>query len=78
METPYTSRPLDLYLSYNLTTEGIAILHGRHQLAQKSNSTTLPFREDKLMMLSLESGKEISGAACPTFTCAFKVVDKQD
>jgi hypothetical protein len=70
MDMANTSKPFALYFLYSLTTAGLLALQGPHQLAQKSTSTTFPFKEDRLITLSFISGSEISGASVPTSNCA--------
>jgi len=40
----------------------LLLLHGPHQLAQKSISTTLPFNEERVTIFPFMSAKDISGA----------------
>src|SRR5678810_598206 len=56
------------------TTFGFSLLHGPHQLAQKSTSTYLPRNELSVTVLPSVSGKEISGAGFPTLN-VFGIVD---
>jgi hypothetical protein len=48
----------------------LAALQGTHQLAQKSISTTFPFKEESLTMLSTALGNSISGTVPPILSCA--------
>ena len=48
------------------TTLGFSILHGLHQLAQKSTSTYFPRNEERAILFPLTSGITISGAFLPT------------
>ena len=43
-----TWRPFLPYLFWNSMNQGISILHGPHQVAQKSSRITLPLNDDKL------------------------------
>jgi len=45
----------------------LADLHGPHQEAQKSNSTTLPFKEDNFNVSPFNEGNAISNASLPCF-----------
>src|ERR1700730_16203264 len=42
MATPRITSPLGPYFSLNSISQGISILHGWHQVAQKFTSTTFP------------------------------------
>jgi hypothetical protein len=42
IEMPTTANPRSLCLRSNSVNQGISILHGPHQVAQKLSSTTLP------------------------------------
>ena len=42
MEMPITTSPASRYFSESSIIQGIEFLHGVHQVAQKSSSTTLP------------------------------------
>src|SRR4249919_1626970 len=67
-ETPSIAKFLFLNCLNACTTLGFSLLHGPHQLAQKSTSTYLPRNELSLTVLPSVSGKEISGAVFPTHT----------
>src|SRR3954452_5551863 len=45
IDTPTTWRPSFPYLFWNSTNQGISILHGPHQVAQKSSRITLPLSD---------------------------------
>src|SRR5215831_6159999 len=54
--------------------QGISILQGPHQVAQKSSSTTLPLKSDSLTVLPCASFRAKSGAtlrSLSSFTAAF-------
>src|SRR6188472_1916854 len=65
-ETPSIVKFLFLNCLNACTTLGFSLLHGPHQLAQKSTSTYLPRKELSFTVLSSVSRKEISGAGFPT------------
>ena len=48
IQTPRNSTPLSRYSSYTLLRMGASSIHGGHQDAQKSTSTTLPLRSPRL------------------------------
>src|SRR3954454_12161147 len=50
-DTPTTCSPCLPYLFWNSMNQGISILQGPHHVAQKSSSTTLPFRAASLTSL---------------------------
>src|SRR5262249_59915467 len=47
-DTPMTCRPFLPYLFWNSMNHGISILHGPHQVAQKSSRITLPLNDARL------------------------------
>src|SRR3954470_11459889 len=77
-EMPTTWKPWRAYLSWNSMKCGISTLHGPHQVAQKSSSSTFPLNADNVTSLPATSfiekfrlagfasaGHEsIGGAAC--------------
>src|SRR3954452_6266584 len=49
-EMPMTCRPLDPYLFWYSTNQGISILQGSHHVAQKSIRITLPLNDDSVTL----------------------------
>jgi hypothetical protein len=59
-ETWKISKPSQWYMSYIFTRLGFSSRHGGHHAAQKSTSTTLPLKEDRLSVSPSGSGRAIS------------------
>src|SRR5688572_25483215 len=70
-ETPRIVKFLCLTWLNAATTLGFSCLQGPHQLAQKSTSTYLPFKELSLISLPFTSGNAKSGAAFPIHLDSF-------
>src|SRR5258708_7638161 len=62
IETPKISKPLSFRRSRSLTRSGSSSLHGSHQVAQKSTSTTLPAKAESVRVLPSSVGPERGGA----------------
>src|SRR5688572_15790209 len=58
-ETPNISKPFSLCFLYSLTKSRLAERHGPHHDAQKSSSTTLPFKDDSEIESPFKPGKVI-------------------
>src|SRR5579862_3797572 len=68
MAVPMIAKPLSLYWRSKLMNQGISILQGPHQVAQKSTKTTLPRKSDKRTTLPLASFNSKSGAFLRSFS----------
>src|ERR1039457_3424648 len=62
MDTPSTLNPLSLLARSISMNQGISILHGPHQVAKKSNSTTFPLYSSRCTVLPSASFSANSGA----------------
>src|ERR1700730_18434320 len=70
-ETPRMVKFLFLKWLKVLTTLGFSILHGLHQLAQKSTSKYFPRKEEIFLISPFVSGNARSGAGLPTQRFSF-------
>src|SRR5260370_18965930 len=62
MATPTTCKPCEPYFCCSSTNQGISILQGTHQVAQKFNRTALPWKSDRRVVLPSSDSREKSGA----------------
>ena len=67
-ESPTTSTPWSLYVSYSSFSTGISTRQGGHQVAQKFTTTTFPFKAERLASPPPRTGRVKSGAALPSFS----------
>src|SRR5713101_9615691 len=65
MATPTICSPCDPYCFWKSTNQGISILQGEHQVAQKFNSTALPRKSERWTVLLSRDCKANSGAVWP-------------
>jgi hypothetical protein len=80
--TPITARPLAPYCFCNSTKCGISMRQGMHHVAQKSRTTTLPRKSEKLTFLPFKSvsfqpgaGVLADEASCANADAIFKQVN---
>ena len=64
-DTLKISKPLAWYFAYALTKLGFSIRQGRHQDAQKSTNTTLPFKELNSISFPSALGITMDGGIFP-------------
>src|SRR5512143_3122818 len=65
MLMPRTTIPLSLYFWYSFSSSTVDALHGPHQVAQKSITTTLPEKSDRLTVFPAVSFRVNDGALAP-------------
>src|SRR5579859_6645629 len=58
-------RPCGPYFFCKSTSQGISILQGSHQVAQKFSSTALPFKDESRTACPCRSPRVKSGAGAP-------------
>src|SRR5271156_7138743 len=65
MATPTTCKPSGPYCFCSSTNQGISILQGAHQVAQKLSNTAWPRKSDSRMVLPSSVCRVKSGATSP-------------
>src|SRR5688572_22976734 len=66
VQTPTSSTPLSLYFAYSSLLCGMDAIHGPHQVAQKSTTTTLPFMFSALTAPLCHSESSSAGIGLPS------------